>query len=92
PTVDDVVLINARGHVTETSVANLAVRLDGQWWTPPLTDGCLPGVERGLRLDDGTLHERTLRPQDLRRAEEIAVISSLRGWRSATLEVDHGPR
>lgn len=34
PEADDVVLINERGELTETSRANLALRLDGQWWTP----------------------------------------------------------
>ncbi|WP_324277030.1 aminodeoxychorismate synthase component I [Blastococcus brunescens] len=34
PEADDVVLINQRGEVTETTIANLAVRLDGRWWTP----------------------------------------------------------
>jgi para-aminobenzoate synthetase/4-amino-4-deoxychorismate lyase len=85
PDADDVVLVNERGHVTETTIAVLAVRLDGQWWTPPLSDGCLPGVERGRRVDAGELRERSLTVADLARAEELAVVSSLRGWRPAVL-------
>jgi para-aminobenzoate synthetase/4-amino-4-deoxychorismate lyase len=82
---DDVVLVNERGDVTESCTANLAVRLDGQWWTPPLESGCLPGVERAGLVADGVLRERVLRPADLRRAEDLALVNSLRGWRSATL-------
>jgi para-aminobenzoate synthetase/4-amino-4-deoxychorismate lyase len=85
PDADDVVLVNERGHVTETTVANLAVRLDGRWWTPPLSAGCLPGVERGRLLDAGELQERQLTVKDLSRADELAVLSSLRGWRPAVL-------
>jgi para-aminobenzoate synthetase/4-amino-4-deoxychorismate lyase len=85
PHADDVVLVNEHGHVTETTVANIAVRLGGLWITPPVSDGCLPGVERARLIDTGLLHERTLRPADLHAATAIALVSSLRGWRSATL-------
>ncbi|HTX62567.1 MAG TPA: aminotransferase class IV, partial [Acidimicrobiales bacterium] len=80
---DDVVLVNERGEVTETTRANLAVRLEGEWCTPPLDCGLLPGIERARRLADGTLVERAVTVAELRRAQEIATLSSLRGWRSA---------
>jgi para-aminobenzoate synthetase/4-amino-4-deoxychorismate lyase len=89
PEADDVVLLNERGEVTETTVANLAVRLDGRWCTPPTSSGCLPGVERGRLLGLGVLEERVLDATDLLAAEDLAVLSSLRGWRSATLAVEH---
>jgi para-aminobenzoate synthetase / 4-amino-4-deoxychorismate lyase len=85
PGADDVVLVNERGEVTETTIANLAVRLDGRWWTPPLSAGCLPGVERARLVDAGELQERTLSVEDLRRADDLAVVSSLRGRRPAVL-------
>jgi para-aminobenzoate synthetase / 4-amino-4-deoxychorismate lyase len=88
PDVDDVVMLNTRGELTEVTRASLALELDGQWWTPPVASGCLPGVERGRLLDLGVLRERVLRRDDLYRAEGLAVISSLRGWRAARL---HGP-
>jgi len=82
---DDVVLVNQRGELTETTIANLAVRLDGRWWTPPTASGCLPGVERGRLLDLGRLRERVLHVDDLAAADGLAVLSSLRGWRAAEL-------
>ena len=82
---DDVVLVNERGELTETTTASLAVLLDGQWWTPPLGGGCLPGIERARLLDRGILKERVLRPDDLDRATGIAVVNALRGWRPAAL-------
>jgi para-aminobenzoate synthetase / 4-amino-4-deoxychorismate lyase len=90
PEADDVVLVNQRGELTETTTANLAVRLDGRWWTPPTASGCLPGVERARLLELGRLHERVLTVADLHDAEQLAVLNSLRGWRSARL-VDGKP-
>jgi para-aminobenzoate synthetase/4-amino-4-deoxychorismate lyase len=88
PDADDVLLVNERGELTESCVANLAVLLDGRWWTPPLGSGCLPGIARGVLVRAGVLAERTLRPADLGRADRIALVNSLRGWRTATLAGD----
>lgn len=84
PGAEDVVLVNERGELTETTLATLAVRLDGTWWTPPLASGCLPGVARAATLDAGDLRERVLVPADLARAEAIARLNALRGWEPMT--------
>ncbi|MHC1561064.1 chorismate-binding protein [Actinomycetospora sp. C-140] len=91
PDADDVVLVNDRGELVETTVASLAVRLDGVWCTPPLSAGALPGVGRAVAVERGELVERTLHRADLDGAEEIAVVSSLRGWRPAVV-ASSGPR
>ena len=81
----EAILVNDRGEVTETAVANLAVRIDGTWWTPPREAGLLAGTARARLLREGALHERTVTVDDLRAAEELALVSSVRGWRAATL-------
>jgi para-aminobenzoate synthetase / 4-amino-4-deoxychorismate lyase len=83
PDADDVVLVNERGELMETCTAALAVLVDGRWWTPPLESGCLPGVGRARLVARGTLLERLLRPRDLERADGLALLNSLRGWRAA---------
>ncbi|HWF33751.1 MAG TPA: chorismate-binding protein, partial [Solirubrobacteraceae bacterium] len=85
PDVDDVLLWNEHGQVTESTTANLAVRLEGRWWTPSLASGLLPGVERGRLLELGVLREREIAVEELADAEEIALVNSLRGWRPAQL-------
>jgi para-aminobenzoate synthetase / 4-amino-4-deoxychorismate lyase len=85
PEADDVILVNDRGEVTETTRANVAVLLDGRWWTPPLAAGLLPGCERAALLQDSTLDERTITVDELMDAEAIAVLSSVRPWREALL-------
>jgi para-aminobenzoate synthetase/4-amino-4-deoxychorismate lyase len=85
PDADDVVLVNAAGRVTETTRANIAIRSDGRWVTPPLTDGLLPGCERAALLADGTLEEASFGIEDLEGAESVVFLNSVRGWRRAVL-------
>ncbi len=86
PQADEVLLVNERGELTEATTASLAVRLDGVWWTPPVTSGCLPGIGRARRVATAVLRERVLRPADLAASEGIALVNSLRGWRAASLQ------
>jgi para-aminobenzoate synthetase/4-amino-4-deoxychorismate lyase len=85
PDADDVILVNDRGEVTESTVANLAVRLEGRWVTPPVEAGLLPGSYRAVLVRDGELVERPVRIEELREAGGLALVSSVRGWRSAVL-------
>jgi para-aminobenzoate synthetase/4-amino-4-deoxychorismate lyase len=85
PDVDDVLLVNERGEVTESAIANVVARIDGALWTPPLDCGLLPGVLRGHLLRAGEIRERVLTPADLRGADELWLINSVRRWRRAVL-------
>lgn len=83
--VDDVVLLGRDGRVTETSIATILVEIDGRWATPPLEDGCLAGVGRGLALARGEITERPITVRELRAASRLDVLSSVRGRRPAML-------
>lgn len=85
PDVDDVVLVNTRGEATETTIANLAVRLGGGWVTPPRDAGLLGGTYREALVREGRLQERPVPIGTLRSAEAIALVSSVRGWREGVL-------
>lgn len=85
PDADDVLMINSRGELTETTVANVAVKLNGRWYTPPISAGALPGVERAALLSDGTLEERAVHADELRNRGGLAIFNSVRGWRAAEL-------
>jgi para-aminobenzoate synthetase/4-amino-4-deoxychorismate lyase len=87
PDFDDVIMINERRELTETTIANLAVQIEGRWRTPPLESGCLPGVERSRLLAEGQLAERVIRLDEMSRVQGWALISSLRGWRGARVAI-----
>jgi para-aminobenzoate synthetase / 4-amino-4-deoxychorismate lyase len=88
PDCDDVLLVNERGELTESTIANLVVEMDGARWTPPLECGLLPGVLRADLLARGEIRERILRPEDLSRADAIWLINSVRKWRRAIVWPD----
>lgn len=85
PAVFDTILFNPAGEVTECTRGNIAVRLDGRWVTPPLSCGMLPGIGRQVLLAQGRLQEQVVRVEQLRYAQGLAFINSLRGWLDATL-------
>jgi para-aminobenzoate synthetase/4-amino-4-deoxychorismate lyase len=85
PTADDVLLVSENGHVTESTIANIAVRFGSEWRTPPLSSGCLPGVYRQVLVAEGKLREQAITLDDLSMGDEISLINSVRGWRVAHL-------
>jgi para-aminobenzoate synthetase / 4-amino-4-deoxychorismate lyase len=85
PDAEDVILTNVRGEVTEATIANVAVRLDGVWWTPPLDAGLLPGIGREVALEEGWVSERPVSIEELRRAEAVELLSDNRGRRPVEL-------
>jgi para-aminobenzoate synthetase/4-amino-4-deoxychorismate lyase len=85
PGTDDVLLVNDRGEVTESTNANVAVRVDHRWVTPPIESGLLPGIGRAVALQEGTLTEGSVTIDVVRSSEELALISDARGWRHAVL-------
>ncbi|MGA8007754.1 MAG: chorismate-binding protein [Thiomonas sp.] len=75
----DQVFCNERGELCEGARSSLLLRLEGAWWTPSLHSGLLPGVARQALLESGAVRERVLLRDDLRRADQMAVVNSLRG-------------
>jgi para-aminobenzoate synthetase/4-amino-4-deoxychorismate lyase len=90
PGVDDVLLWNERGELTESTIANVVLELDGEWVTPPVASGLLPGVGRRLLLESGQVRERVITTTDLQRATGITLVNSLRGRWPVRL-VDQSP-
>jgi len=86
PDAPDVILQNTRGELTETSIGNLVLVLDGVSYTPPIACGLLAGVRREELLASGELQERVLTPTDLERAEAVYMINDLRGSVAVTIE------
>src|SRR5215218_11243231 len=64
---NDVIFWNERGEVTESSIANVVVSIDGELFTPPIECGLLPGVFRNHLLAEGEIKERVITIEELKR-------------------------
>ncbi len=91
PDADDVILWNERHELTESTFANLALRLGDDWFTPPISSGLLGGVFRAQLLAEGRLRERILTIGDLDLATELRLINSVRGWMPAVWASEAAP-
>ena|SRR5579872_6885495 len=82
--LDEVILLNERGEVSECTSANLFLVDQGdRVWTPPLSSGCLAGVTRAVLLEEIadrelTIGEKPLMLDDLVSAKEIFITSTTR--------------
>ncbi|MEZ5157290.1 MAG: aminotransferase class IV [Candidatus Nanopelagicales bacterium] len=74
----EAVLGNLAGNLCEGTGSNIFVVLDGQAYTPPLSDGCLAGITRDLVLQWCDVVERSLPLSVLDTADEVFLTSSTR--------------
>ena len=79
PGYEDVLLLNERGEVTESTIANVAVEIDGKLCTPPVQCGLLPGTLRANLLEQGTLIERCITVEQMLRSPGVFLLNSVRG-------------
>ncbi len=87
--VDEAVLLNQAGHVTECSQSNLFLVMGGTLVTPELAAGLLPGITRQLvielaRAAGVAVEERIVRPEELATADELFITSTTREIAPAT--------
>lgn len=86
---DEVLFTNEHGRLTEGSRTNIFVRRKEKLFTPPLSEGVLPGCLRTQLIAEGRCEEASLYPRDLEAADEIFFGNSLRGLvRAIRVELD----
>jgi para-aminobenzoate synthetase/4-amino-4-deoxychorismate lyase len=88
PGCDDVVLWNPDRQVTESTIANVVVDVDGRKVTPPVTCGLLAGTFRAELLEQGAIQEAIVTLDELQAASEVWLINSVREWWPARLHRD----
>ena len=75
----DALLLTTDDRVLEATRASVIAVLDGKARTPRLESGCLPGIARGLLVEHGEVSEGDFSLNDLPRAEELILCSTVRG-------------
>jgi branched-chain amino acid aminotransferase len=80
---DETILLNEHGRVAECTSANIFAVSGNDVFTPPVADGCLPGITRDvllheLRIPGVRILERGLSIADLETADEVCITSTTR--------------
>ena len=86
---DDALFLNTKGELACAATANIFVRIGDDLYTPPVSDGALPGVTRQAALQiasDVGLRalEQSLHPDQLSAADDVFLTNSLRGLSPVT--------
>jgi 4-amino-4-deoxychorismate lyase len=79
PSDADDILIEKEGLLTDTSIANIAFYDGKQWFTP--STPLLKGTMRAKLLDEGFLHTRDIKVQDIRHYAQVALINAMIGFK-----------
>jgi len=82
---DDVLLYNEHNELTEFTIGNLVVEMNGELFTPPISCGLLPGTFRAHLLETGQIQERIIRMEELEACSKIFLVNSVRKWREVEL-------
>lgn len=80
----DDVLIVKEGVIRDTTIANIALYIEGQWLTPQVP--LLRGTTRARLLDEGFLLPAVLTPMDIAHAQKIAIMNAMVGF----VEIENG--
>lgn len=77
--VFDEIFFNEKGELTEGARSNIILQVEGKWYTPPINCGLLNGILRQELIKQKKLSEKILYLEDLKQAEKIFCINSVRG-------------
>ncbi len=80
--VDDIILYNQKGEVTESTISNIIIEKNGQKFTPPVSCGLLPGTYRDFMLSSGKVKEKIITIRELQDADDILLVNSVRQRKS----------
>lgn len=82
--LDDVILLNSQGFVTETSVANIFIVKDNVIKTPSMQQGCVSGTMRKYLIkcftkDGLEINETVISKDDVYDADEVFITNAVKG-------------
>ncbi|MBO1326603.1 aminotransferase class IV [Acetobacter sp. TBRC 12305] len=74
---DDALILNLAGRVAESTVGTLVIAGDDGLLTPPVAEGALPGVARGVLMAKGLLREHPLDTEQILWAHGAWLVNTL---------------
>lgn len=76
----DVLLWNEDNEITECTLGNIVIEMEGKLYTPPVSSGLLAGTFRDFLLKKGEIIERKIFKNELQTATQCWLINSVRKW------------
>lgn len=71
----DEILIVKNGYLKDTSIANIALKIDGIWNTP--SSPLFYGTTRERLLYEGKIIKRNLKTEDFKKAQEMSFLNAM---------------
>lgn len=75
----DEIFFNENNELTEGARSNIIVKINSNYYTPPLCCGLLNGIYKQKLINEGFCKEKILYKKDLLNCEKIFCINSVRG-------------
>ena len=75
----EILFFNEKEELTEGSISNVFIKENDQWFTPPLSSGLLPGIERAKLKIELKAMESPINRERLNHADKVLICNSLRG-------------
>lgn len=75
---NEALVCNTAGKICEGAVANVIMKIDGCWLTPPTSDGTLPGIMRELVIEHCEVSVESIPVSRIDEVRAAILLSSLR--------------
>jgi len=82
----DEIIIEKNGYLTDTTISNIAF-YDGSKWQTPICP-LLEGTVRAKQLDEGFLHKKKIKKEELKNYSKIALMNSMIGFKILEVSLD----
>jgi len=76
---DEIIIADLDGFLKDTSIANIAIKIDGIWHTPKLP--LLEGTMREKFIEDNILKKSDIKVKDIQKLESFAIMNAMIGFK-----------
>jgi 4-amino-4-deoxychorismate lyase len=80
----DEVIIEKNGYLTDTTISNIAF-FDGKQWLTPVKP-LLEGTMRAKLIDEGFLHTKQIKKEDLQNYSQVALMNAMIGFKILNID------
>jgi len=76
---DEILIADKKGFLKDTSIANIALKIDGIWHTPE--NPLLKGTMREKLIRENILKQSILKVKDIQKLESFAIMNAMIGFK-----------